>query len=312
MNEARKLGRVDDRPKRRTPARHAFRIDSAPAKDLIAVLSTPGQVAQLTSGEQEDALRSLLSQRSKWAGGYPFIHDYLVTYGAFDDIIGELDAEAGLALLPAALSIALKAPDRQFHMALCLLRSLIPTSGSFVRPPGLSDALLQLRLRAERLSFLPNLESTWSSLMVAQRHLRSDDDDLRRYTPEQLSTISGGWMRFFPFPLINHKLRLLKELPAVQRVLRDITQAINSAPGARRLLMSTRIEQTLYWVWHVPVDRGNAHIAEIVFIRQPPTGPAEVGQWSIYRQFQERWGDEALSRRLLEIEFGDVDLEVLN
>ena len=94
MNKPRNTAAGKDHAKPLKRARRVYRIDSAPAKDLIELLSDGAHVAQLTPAEREEALQSLLNQRSQWAGGYPFIHDFVVTYGAFDDFRGAPSEEA--------------------------------------------------------------------------------------------------------------------------------------------------------------------------------------------------------------------------
>lgn len=49
-------------------------IDTAPGKDLIGVLQ---------SMPDSDTLERFLRRRLDWCGGYPLVHDYLVTVHRF-------------------------------------------------------------------------------------------------------------------------------------------------------------------------------------------------------------------------------------
>ncbi len=144
--------------------RPSFAIDSAPGKQLIE---------QLAGGGATQILVDFFQDRMAWCGGYPLVHDRFVTYGAFDDLLGALTTERQLALLPAALHLVNTASDQTFHAALALLADLIPSDCRSPRPEGFSTALLWLKLRAERLSFLPNLSCTGAA-GVRIHHLAID------------------------------------------------------------------------------------------------------------------------------------------
>lgn len=276
-------------------------IDSAPGKELIE---------SLRDGDGQSRLAEFFNVRVAWSGGYPLIHDHLVTYGAFDDLVQVLDPDCKLTLLPTALAITEAACDRHFRSALFLLSGLIPDDAIRARPEGLSDGLLRLRLRAEKLSFLPNLLCAWESLVTKQRYLKSPGDFLAAYSPRQLA-IDGGWQHYFASPLINYAYRLFSEFPLRMDVLRSRIQRLGAKPGERRLIYATRIESSKYWVWRIPGASGSAHLYKIVFVRIAGHGRAEMGAWDLYRQFSERDTPADISRRLMEIEFYPSKLEYI-
>lgn len=76
-------------------------IDKAPGKELIEYLRTGGDSSLLST---------FFDLRVGWSGGYPLIHDQLITYGAYQDLLTELDADLKHSLLPTALSIADSVP----------------------------------------------------------------------------------------------------------------------------------------------------------------------------------------------------------
>jgi hypothetical protein len=230
---------------------------------------------------------------------------FAVTYGAFDDLVRALDCEKCFRLLPAAVALAESVPDQLLHSALQLLEDLIPDDAIRPRPLGFSDALLRIRGRAEKLSFLPNLDCAWQSVASKSGCLApGPGDPLSGCTPEQLAIGDGAWRRFFAFPLPNLEMRSLNQCRADFGQLRALLQKLgDGGSGHRMLAYATQIEATRYWVWRLLVKAGTAHLARMVFLRQPEHGPLRCGHWDIYRQFSPRWSDEEISRELLEIEY---------
>lgn len=277
-------------------------IDFAPGKE---------EIEQLRSDPRADTLARFFEARARWCSGYPLVHDHFVTYGAFTDLIRALDAEQRMALLPAVMELAQSVSDRYFHVALSLLSDLIPNDAIRQRPVGLSDLVLRLRLRAEKLAFLPNLQCTWDGFVLRQRYLKSPDDFLAPYSQRQLGINGNHWDTFFKYPLINYGCRMLDGFPGRFDRLRSRIQALGASPGARRLIYATRIEASRYWVWRIPGKRGTAHLWTIVFVRAAADEPAEMGQWDLFKQSHERDTPEAISKRLLKIEFSVATLEKL-
>ena len=278
---------------------YQFAIDQAPGKDLIA--------AYLATGEWS-VLNRFLQVRIEWCGGYPLVHDRFVTYGAFDDLFSAIEQEDRYPLLQPLLQMAEAVHDSHFHCALALLSQMIPDHRTGPRPVGFSDAFLRLRIRAEKLSFLPNMESAWNGLALQQRYLFSVDDPLRKYTARQLG-LTRRWTEFFPSPLLNYKKLGMTECEAHMGMLRKSIQDQGCLPGQRRLIYTTKIEQIRYWVWKIPGQTGTAHLYRLVFLRQPPEGALGLGHWDIYKQFHERDTPEQISGRLMRSEFSQQQLE---
>jgi len=278
-----------DRPRR------AYVIDGAPGKDLYA---------RIAENADADALNELFNLRAIWCGGYPLIHDRFVTYGAFSDLTKTVAPEDLNRLVPAAAKLAENCPDQLFHLALFLLAELIPDDRIGERPQGFSDSLLRIRMRAEKLSFLPNLVCAWNSLAGRSRYLQTVvGDPLHGLSPRNLGIDEQAWKRFFRFPLQVMKVSVFDSCEVNFADLRACFRKWTDKPGNRRLVFSTKIEETRYWVWKVAHDKGTADIATIVFLRQPINGALGLGFWEIYEQFPERWSVDSISRRLLEIEF---------
>lgn len=94
-------------------------------------------------------------------------------------------------------------------------------------------------------------------------------------------------------------------------VLRSRIQKLGASSGERRLIYATRIDKSNYWVWRIPGTPGTAHLCRIAFVRQTAEGKGELGSWDLYQQFSERATPEAISRRLLKVEFYPTELESL-
>ena len=189
-----------------------------------------------------------------------------------------------------------------------LLAQVIPDDKATPRPVGFSDAFLRLRIRAEKLSFLPNLESAWNGLALQQRFLVSADDPLRKYTARQLG-LTCRWKEYFPSPLLNYTKLGMTECEANMGMLRKEIQDQGCLPGQRQLIYTTKIEETRYWVWKLPGQPGTAHLYRLTFLRQPPEGTLGLGHWDIYKQFHERDTPEQISGRLMRSEFSQQQLE---
>lgn len=276
-------------------------IDRAPGKELIA--------EYLETGKPE-VFERFFAIRLEWCGAYPLVHDKFLTYGAFDDFVSALDHDHRYGLLPLMISLAETVPDMHFHSTLFLLSDLIPDDRVSQRPQGFSDAFLRLRIRAERLSFLPNLESAWDTLALKQRYLVSDQDPLRKYSARQLG-LTCRWTEFFPFPLLNFKRFGMKECRASMSALREQIQKLGCLPGQRDLIYVTRIEEVRYWVWRLPGRPGTAHLSRLVFLRQSVDDQLGLGHWDIYKQFRERNTPEEISHRLMKIEFSPQKLDAV-
>ena len=282
---------------------HRLAIDSAPGKALIN---------RIRDVADPDLIKTFFRDRLEWCGGYPLVHDRFVTYGAFDDL-RELDSEARLRLVPALTELTTTVPDEEFHAALALLADMIPDDAIRPRPAGFSCALLQLRLRSEKLAFLPNLTCAWDALARKQRYLKEDGDPLAGYSPAQLSLDgSTAWRRHFSFPLMNFSKPLFKDIPIRWDLLRQRIQSKGALPGQRKLIYATRIENSSYLVWRIPGKPNTAHLWKMIFLRCDKCGECGLGEWDIYSQFSERDTPEAISKRLLEIEFYPRRLEKLD
>jgi len=276
-----------------------YAIDKAPGKELIAGYLETGDLT---------VLDHFFQVRIEWCGGYPLVHDRFVTYGAFDDLFDALELENRYPLIPMMVRMAETVQDSYFHCVLFLLAQMIPDSKTCERPDGFSDAFLRLRIRAEKLSFLPNLECAWDSLALKQRYLISDNDPLRKYTARQLG-LTRRWTEFFPSPLLNFKKLRMTQCQADMPMLRKKIQELGCLPGQRRLIYITKIEEVRYWVWRLPGRTGTAHLYRLVFLRQPLQGKLGLGHWDIYKQFSERDTPGQISDRLMKIEFSQLNLD---
>lgn len=274
-----------------------FVIDDAPGKDLLQLLD---------EGAGEEALSRLLHLRAEWNNGNHLIHDRIVTYGLFDDLCGFIRDESRFQLTPAAAKLACTVADPYFRAALFLLVTLLPDDRDIPRPPRFTDDLLFMRLRCERLGFLPNLESTWMGVATLQRNLIDETDRLRSFTPEQLRPATALCSRHFARPLVNYTRNRFFNIKLDWSAWRFILRCAGSPPGMQQLVYSTRIDGVRYLVWRLPGTPGTAHIMRMVYLRQSADGDTKVGYWDLYRQFKERDSSDDISRRLMDIEFAPI------
>lgn len=283
--------------------RRALLIESADGKDLIA---------SIKKSSDTFSFNVFFKKRSKWCHGYPLVHDGLVTYGAFDDLVEALSGDERFILLPSAIDLVVTVPDREFHAALGLLAHLFPDDAIRPRPPGLSDTLLRIRLRGERLSFLPNLSCAWDAIARKQRCLKSEDDFLRRYSPSQLAISDSAWQRFYGLPLRNlTRGRFVNCFLPFLRV-RQYIQIRGANPGERELVYATQVEEARYWVWRIPGRTGTAHLFKFLFFRVESDGTVRVGEKDIYRQFAERGTPGEITQWILNIEFSFPQIPTLD
>lgn len=273
---------------------HHFPMTDAPGGDLLA---------RLRSNADAQTLQLFLNTRAEWNNGRKLIHDRFVTYGLFDDLTCLLDAEERFRLIPLAATLACTVPDAYFCCALALLGALLPDDRSIPRPPRFSDDLLFMRLRCERLGFLPNIESLWMQVATLQRGLVDADDRLRQFTPEQLRLVKPQTKPHFPQPLPDYIKGRLQGIKLDWSAWRSLLRRAGSLPGEQRLIYSTRIDASRYLVWRLPGKPNTAHIMRLVYLRQTPDEQSWVGYWDLYRQFVERDSASEITRRLLRIEF---------
>lgn len=208
-----------------------YAIDTAPGMDLICKIQN--------SGSSSD-FEQFFWIRTKWCGGYPLVHDRLCTYGAFDDLIDTMDSEQRYKLIPFTARFTATVPDQYFHAALFLLESLIPDDRIGGRPDDFSDILLRIRLRVEKLSFLPNLCCAWDTLALKQRYLKSEEDFLRKYSQRHLKVDGSRWRAYFQFPLPNNTKNIFRDCRVDMGWLRTKIQKMSCPPGARQLILATR------------------------------------------------------------------------
>jgi hypothetical protein len=268
-------------------------IDTAPGKELILKLKETGDFSYL---------EELFWVRANWGNGYPLIHER-ITYGVFDDVFDEMNNGQRFKLIPLMAVFTKNIPDKYFHVALFLLGKLIPSDEIGARPDGFSDLVLAIRLRVEKLSFLPNLTCAWDSLALKQRTLQSENDFLRRYSPTKLRVDDLSWHRFFQYPLLNYQSHLYKDCSADTKWIKKQLRALYQPPGLCKLIYVARIETTKYWVWCLPGTIDTAHINRIAYLKQSVDGELEIDYWNLYNQFHERYSAEEISTRLLKIEF---------
>ena len=271
-----------------------FIIDKAPGKELILKLKETGEFAYLVE---------LFWLRADWCGGYPLIHDRLITYGVFDDVLNEMTNVQRFKLIPLMAEFTKNIPDKYFHVALFMLKNLIPGDEIGERPDGFSDQLLAIRFRVEKLSFLPNLTCAWDTLALNQRTLKSDNDFLRQYSPSKLGLFPTGWHRFFQSPLLNYQSHLYKDCSADMKWVKKQLRELYQPPGLVKLVYVARIETTKYWVWCLPGRIDTAHIHRIAYLKQAVDSEIEIDYWDLYEQFHVRYSAEEISTKLLEIEF---------
>lgn len=275
------------------------KIDDAPGKELLE---------KIAINLDYEALNDFFHKRLKWASGNPVIIDK-GDYNAFTDLHHKITSYTKRRkLLQKATDIALKCKDQEFHMALGLMCAMIPfykfSANKIIRERGFSDQLLRLRLRVEKLSFLPYLDSTWREVVQRQKNLYAEDDYLQEFSVAQLEVPKKSWTLYFSSPLINYGEKLINELKISPKELCNIAFQDEGLVGLMELVFCTKLGESIYWVWRIPNHDGTALIADMIYLRQSDTGALNWGVWYLYLQFQERDDPKSISERLMNIEYG--------
>ena len=136
-----------------------FIIDKAPGKELIPVIIETKSL---------EALKEFYNLRVKWNDNYPLVHDGLTSYGIISDLdIAIYRAKAfSPVYINQAIEIAKGETDRLYLNAIFLLcdfcnrgkKEFMPTQSQVA-------ALPELRERAMKYSFFPNMDCFWRQIL---------------------------------------------------------------------------------------------------------------------------------------------------
>lgn len=245
-------------------------IDRAPGKELIPLI---------IESRSFDDFYQFYKARVDWAGR-PLIHDRMVSYGIFDDLVEKLenDKETVKVLIDFSIQIAKDENDKRFINSIFLLLDLC-TVGLLLHLPAKEQVNLicGLQKRVQRLSFLPNLAHYWNSILD---YCNNDDlqfkrdkflvstDDYRFALDIRFSDTNEDHPK--PCPLSESELML--ELNGIAGVYKKL-----------RFVQAVMIEKMSYWVWVYENISGNVWDWHIL-VRQDENGNTMVFRDSFHKE----------------------------
>lgn len=264
-----------------------FIIDSAPGKELLQAIA---------EGSAE-AFETIYELRKNWSGGYPFIHDRVVTYGFLDDI--EISWERKAALVPTMAQIALDEKPAFFHCALSALAKLIPDDRILPRPERFGEQLLELKKRAEQFSFMPNIVPTWTELITKARCLRPTTPEPSYLPIRELRIEGDAFLKFYPMPFPDLGEEAEFQCPIDQHKILEEGNETCSEGVDCTFHCSAVIGSSRWWVFQCHPKTSDFVWIGYVYVRQNDRGEARIGHWV---EHDEPISPEGLHRKLLTLE----------
>jgi len=205
-------------------------IDRAPGKELIGAI-----------WEQADAkaFADFYRKRRDWRG-YPLIHDGLITYGLFDDLIANLDMKTRAALLPTALTLAEEETDKLFLCAVYLILNLLDGFMAVDNQDDIRSRIRAMHPRAGKLSLFSNMSCFWNQIVNKvfpadkDGSMLVDIDDWRRFTPLNFPTVDdSGW----------------QSCPGGEDAVKKEVKNISGDKFVLEYKRSALYNDSKYWIW---------------------------------------------------------------
>lgn len=230
-----------------------FQIESAPGKEWFHAI---------LDGDPS-ALKAYYHTRLDWCGGYPLVHDFLVTYGAFSDL-PPLELSICEKLLPAAFEIAITAPDELFHAGLFFLGCVMPDDGFVDGPENFSEAMTLLQSRVSQLQFLPNLSCAWDTVVERSKLLRPHSGD--SWSKDDIHRIKQLHHNEIALPNLDHEKQCDCPIP-FKEVARMAQHS--AVVGVRMRYRGQAVfRDAAYWVWQCDVRQKDWVWVPYIYVRQ--------------------------------------------
>lgn len=218
-------------------------IDKAPGKDLIKI------IIKKLSFDDFYAFYKIRVNRY----GYPLIHDRLVTYGIFDDLINQFPKEKKYVSMSIdfSITIAEQETDEKFLNSIFLIVDFCGIAKKVSKPTALQiERITKLCNRVKKLSFVPNLISFWNQILnylSLEKSFRNEEylvepDDYNEFIDMHFSTIDNNTYDSCP---VNEAI-IRKEIKGIVGVYEPL-----------KFVRSAKIGTDRYWVWLYKNITGN-------------------------------------------------------
>jgi hypothetical protein len=243
-----------------------FLLEKAPGKELIPIL------VQEPSYEKLGAFYNI---RVNWHG-YPIVHDYLVSYGLFDDLMQSFpnDSEQIAQFIDYSIDMASQETDNRFVNSLFLLLGFCQRGKSVISPTQF-QYIIELRPRVQKLSFIANMVCFWNQLLDC---LPNYGD----YNKNQVTVSSNDYLQFIDlnFPSLDNNTAIACPVTteSIQKEMRGMVGKYEPLQFKR----SAIIEDNQYWVWLYKNITGNIWNWYIT-VTKDPQGNVKVEKYSMYR-----------------------------
>ncbi len=272
--------------------KRTWRIDSAPGKELLGAIANGSK----------DAFKEFYEVRKRWSGGYPFIHDGLVTYGFTDDLT--LASEAKIELLSTVVEIALEEEPMYFHSALSLLANFIPDDRILARPEGFGGQLLLLKRKAEQYGFVANMTCTWETLVTKARCLKPTCHDPSYVPTSELLIEADAFLEYYPMPFPRLGSDEENACPIDQKSRLEEGNKTCHAGVDCKFECSAIIDGSKWWIFRCYPNAPNFIRIGYVYVRLSKDQRVTLGHWTAHR---DPISEEGMHRKLLKLEYSLID-----
>jgi hypothetical protein len=187
---------------------------------------------------------------------------------------------------------------------LFLLSSLIPDDRILPRPSGFGEKLLQLKAKAEQFSFMPNMSSTWASLVTKARCLKPSCPDPSYLPVREFLIHDDAFLSFYPMPFPDLGTAAQAYCPIRLEEIEAEGNITCHAGVDCSFERSAAIGPSKWWIFSCnPKAPGFVWIG-YVYVRSDENGKVSLGHWS---QHGRPISAEGLHRKLLNLEFSPPD-----
>lgn len=244
-----------------------FIINKAPGKELIP---------KIIESKSFDYLNDFYKLRVDWYG-YPIIQDRMVTYGLFDDLTNQFpnDTESISTFIDYSIQLARNESDKRLINAIFLILGFCLLGNDNCMPTKSQiKALIELKARAQKLSFFPNMSCFWDQILdyfskdvtFNKQAYTVNDDDYKNLLDLDFPTIEDNNPDSCPinFQVIENEI---KGIVGVYEPLKFVRSAI--------------IDNDKYWVWLYKNITGNVW-SWYITVKQEQNGKSTLEKHSMH------------------------------
>jgi hypothetical protein len=218
-------------------------IDKAPGKELIEKI--------LRTNSFND-VNEFYKIRVDWYG-YPLIHDRMITYGLFQDLVDEMHNKQvnNSKFIDYAIKIAESETDKRFLNAIFFILNFCTLAEQKVNPTADQiNRISALKERVQKLSFFPNMTTFWERILdylikeptFIKNEFMVYDEDYKIYFDLNFQSIDDNTE--ISCPIENHTIT--KEIEGIEGEYEPL-----------KFVRSAKIDEFKYWVWLYKNITGN-------------------------------------------------------